>query len=124
MSGFTVGGTGALTALAASPFSISGAGVERLATGGSDLFAVRGSAARLLSLETDAAGTVTENSGSPVTLGGPAFTVAAVGSVVVVGTTTAEALQVYAVSASGDLTEIPDSPVDAGAEILRVAFSD
>ena len=113
-----------MTALTASPFSISGAGVERLATSGSDVFAVRGSAARLLSLETDAAGAVTENSGSPVTLGGPAFTVAAKGSVVVVGTTTTEALHVYAVSESGDLTEILDSPVDAGAEILRVAFSD
>ncbi len=122
LSGFSISGTGALIALAGSPFAISST-AERLVANGTDLFAVSGSAAGVMSFDTDAFGVVTEDTTSPLALGGAGYAVATIGKVVVAGTTTSEEHKVYAISSSG-LTEAAGSPVDAQAPILRTAFSD
>ena len=122
LSAFSISGTGALITLAGSPFTISG-GAQRLVANGTDLFAVSGSAAGVLSFDTDPFGVVTEDAASPLTLSGPSYAVATAAMVVVAATTTSEEYSVYTISGSG-LTETSNSPRDAQAPILRVAFSD
>jgi DNA-binding beta-propeller fold protein YncE len=122
LSGFNFQGGGGLSVIAGSPFALSSAGVEELSRNGSKLFAAGGSV--LLSLTIDSFGAVTEDAGSPVALTGPSFTVGSAGAVTTVATTTSESFELWTIDGSGVITAAPSSPIDAAAQILRIAISD
>jgi hypothetical protein len=124
LAGFNLQGNGNLSALTASPFSISSAGVEQLAALDDKLAAVTGVGASFIFLTVDAFGDLTEDALSPIALTGPGFGVSARGSTFVAMTSTSQNLHVFNESGAGLLTEAAASPVSAGVKLLRVAISD
>ena len=124
IAGFNLQGNGNLSALTASPFTISSAGVEQLAAIDDKLAAVTGVGAGFVFLTVDAFGGLAEDATSPAVLSGPTFGLAAEGSALVAVTTTTEHLHVFTADTAGVVTATPASPVSAGVELLRIAISE
>jgi hypothetical protein len=75
-------------------------------------------------MTVDAFGDVLEDVASPYALGGPSYSVAAAGNVVVAATTTPRTLRVWTIQAMGALAEAATSPYSTNVDLLRIAVSD
>lgn len=116
---------GGLEALSDSPFALSKGDVVDMAVPGQDpkkLIVMASSGSSLLSLTISAAGRVQEDKDSPIQLGGFASSVESIGSLILMPLAGSTAIRTW------DF-EDPSEPVEvnsliAGAELIRVAFSD
>jgi hypothetical protein len=116
---------GGLEALSDSPFALSKGDVVDMAVPGQDpkkLIVLASSGSSLLSLTISAAGRVQEDKDSPIQLGGFASSVESIGSLILMPLAGGTAIKTW------DF-EDPSEPVEvnsliAGAELIRVAFSD
>jgi 6-phosphogluconolactonase (cycloisomerase 2 family) len=124
ISGFNLQGSGDLSPLAGSPFSISTSGAEAMAVLGTQLFVATGAGSNLVATTADGFGDLSEDATSPLALSGPSFTVDTAGSVVVAATSTSGRLFVWTVNSLGALNAASGSPVSLGIEVLRVSLSD